>query len=143
MNIEQELMHQLKRACAALRRHPPRRAEGGGSLPPRGFGHILELLCEQDGISQQQIAERLGIRPQSVSEAITVLEERGFILKEQSPTDRRVTLIFLTVAGLVHAEQLAEQRRALGRRVFAPLSEAEKEQLLSLLTRINADREEV
>ncbi|MBQ3076805.1 MAG: MarR family transcriptional regulator [Clostridia bacterium] len=141
MNMEEQLMHQLKRACAALRRHP-RGPEGQPLPPPRGFGHILALLSREDGISQQQIAERLGIRPQSVSEAVTLLEERGYVLKEASPTDRRVTLVFLTVAGLIHAEQLAEERKLQAQRFFSVLDEAEKQQLLQLLCKVNEERGE-
>lgn len=130
-------MQNLKRACASVRRHPHGH-HGHHHGKHRGFGYVLDLLSETNGISQQQIADALGIRPQSVSEAITVLEERGFIRKETSEKDKRVTLIYITEAGQAHASELAQERKAHAERFFSVLSDEEKD---TLLTKINTERE--
>ena len=140
MNLEQQLMHSLRRTMSAMRRHP--RGHGGHHHgKPRGFGHILELLAAGDGVSQQQLADRLGIRPQSVSEAVTLLEKRGFARKEASEKDRRVTLIYITGEGRAHAAELAGERKDHAERFFAVLTREEKETLLNLLNKLNAERE--
>lgn len=140
MSIEQELMRLMKQSHALARRKPQ---DGYGECQrrARGAGHILELLMEQSGISQQEIADKLGIRAQSVSEAVAVLEERGHIRRVASPDDRRVTLIHLTESGHTHAEILAQERKAHAEEFFAVLTAGEKETLRALLTKINTERE--
>lgn len=138
MNIDQQLMHNLKRACAASRRHP--HGPHGHHPAHRGFGHVLEFLAQNDGVSQQQVADGLVIRPQSVCEAITVLEERGFIRKEISAKDRRVTRIYLTEQGRIREAELTQEHKAHAERFFSVLSGEEKTELLALLTKLNAER---
>ncbi len=133
---EQNLMRNLMRACASARRHPQRTA-GPHPHRGRGFGHILDLLAEGEGVSQQQIADALSIRPQSVSEAISTLEERGLIRKEPSPRDKRSTLIYITEQGIARRAELAEERKAHAIRFFSVLSDEEKETLLRLLEKLN------
>ena len=135
-----ELMKQLNRTCALARRKP-KRAEGGGKHKRQAFGHLLDLLMAQDGMSQQQLADALGIRPQSVSEAVAILEERGLIRREKSPTDGRKTLIFITPAGVARREDAANSRRAHAEAFFAPLSAAEKETLGVLLHKLSQAEE--
>lgn len=48
--------------------------------------HILELLQLDAGLSNQDIAEKVGLSPSPCSRRIKSLEERGFI-------DRRITLV--------------------------------------------------
>lgn len=140
MSIEQELMALMKRSHALARRKP-QDGQSGCHGRQRGAGHILDLLAEQSGVSQQYLAARLDIRPQSVSEAIALLEERGYVRREASASDRRVTLIHLTEAGRIHAADLAQERRAHAIRFFSVLTEAEKETLRALLTKLNTERE--
>ena len=72
-----ELLKLLMRTAASARRD--RGGEGEKKKPcshHRGYGHLLDLLSLERGLCQQEIAERLGVRPQSVSEAIAALLER-------------------------------------------------------------------
>lgn len=136
MILEQKLMRNLMRAAGTARR----RREGdnaNGTHKGRGFGHILDMLGTE-GISQQQIADNLGIRPQSVSEAVTVLENRGFICRQPSENDKRKMLIFITEAGLKHREEIAAERIVHSQQFFSALTQEEKAQLLTLLEKLNS-----
>ena len=139
MELEDMLMRNVMQIAANARRKPP--------CPPRpphgpgphlgGMGRILDLLAVHDGMSQQQIADRLGIRPQSASEAIANMETAGLVQRQANQQDKRSTLIFITPEGKhKQAEMLAERIRN-AKRVFAPLREEEKETLLQLLSRVN------
>ncbi|MBR2028046.1 MAG: MarR family transcriptional regulator [Oscillospiraceae bacterium] len=142
--MEQKLMRNLMRAAGTARR----RTEGDGAHTghhSRGFGHILDLL-DKDGISQQQIADTLGIRPQSVSEAVTVLESRGYVCRIPSATDKRKLLICITDTGAEHRQELAQRRKVHAQQFFAALNQEEKAQLLTLLEKLNShhsDKENV
>ena len=104
----------------------------------RGFGHILDLLAENDGLSQQQIAAALDIRPQSASEAIAGMEQQGLIERQTNDQDRRSSLVYITPKGAERQKQLREERIQNAQRIMAPLTEEEKEILLGLLTKITS-----
>lgn len=142
MTKEQQLMRTLLRACASVRRQPHHTDGHPHSAKPRGFGHILDLLVAHSGISQQQLADSLHIRPQSISEAIGILEGRGYIRKEASPSDRRVTLIYITEEGRAHAAILAEERRQHAQQFFSVLTEEEKDSLMKILTKLGNTQED-
>ncbi|MBR3837684.1 MAG: MarR family transcriptional regulator [Clostridia bacterium] len=139
MDLDERLMTQFRRASAQSRRmhretskdqaHPDGRHV-------RGMGHILEALDQKEGVSQKALAESVGVRPQSISEALILLEERGEIRREVSPLDRRVTLVYLTERGAEKREQRRVLRTAHAHRYFQPLTRDEKEVLMQLLTKL-------
>lgn len=153
MSMEQTLLRTLMRTCAAARRHP----HGGHGPHPladakkshgkhrhgmhMGFGHILDLLQTEQGITQQALAEKLCIRPQSVCEAISTLQARSFIEKRPCESDRRKSLIFLTEEGAKKRDEIARHRAQHARAFFAPLSEAEKQTLFALLEKLSSAAE--
>lgn len=136
---DEKLMHRLKKAAALTRRRAPQDAEGAAPCCGRGFGYILKKLTEQDGQSQQQLADGIGVRPQTVSEALANMERGGLIERRQSPTDARVSLVYITDAGRARSEELTKERLALAKALFAPLTDAEKETLFTLLCKLTPD----
>lgn len=119
----------------------------------RDLGHMIRLLYEGKGsqkriliilgevgcITQRELTERLGVQPGSASEVLAKLEDAGWILRTPSAVDRRTADIRLTDAGKLQAVAAAQQREQRHREMFACLSEEEKETLLSLLEKVNAD----
>ena len=136
MSINEELFYTLRRSNACLRRK-----HDGGSGCHGGSGRILDFLDESVGVSQQQLADTLCLRPQSVSERICRLEQLGWILKKQSESDRRQFLIFITEEGKQARENIREERKKRAERFFGVLTEEEKEELLRLLKKVNSEWE--
>ena len=65
----------------------------------RGYGitqcqhpYIL-LICREPGIPQEKISRELCVNKSSVTRQITLMEEKGLIMRKQDPTDRRVWLV--------------------------------------------------
>lgn len=106
--------------------------------PPRfGMGRLLEKLLNHDGgMTPTELADELKIRLPSLSEAIKRLELKGLIQKDPSPNNARSYLIFLTPAGKEHAEHYKRESEQFMAEFFNPLTEAEKEQLALLLTKL-------
>lgn len=71
----------------------------GVGYPNRGQAKILSILLEQPSISQKELILKLDMRPQSASELIKKLENKGFIQREKLATDKRVSIIHLTELG--------------------------------------------
>ena len=109
-------------------------SEGKGSQQ-----RILIVLSETGPITQSDLTQRLGIQPGSASEVIIKLETAGLITRTPSSQDKRTTDVALTEAGKVLAEEAAIRRRQRHEQMFEVLSDAEKETLLGLLEKINAD----
>lgn len=134
MELEHEIMKCVVRIASGGRRrqHPSPSAD-----KPKfwGYGRILDVLSQSDGVSQRQIAEMLHIRPQSASEAIASMEGQGLIEKRANAQDKRSTLIYITQAGRARQIALRNERIENARRIFAPLTEEEKTTLLELLNK--------
>ena len=129
-----ELIRQMQRILALYRRGNASADENSGH---HGTGRILSKLVHQgDGISQAALAEKMNIRPQSLSEALTKLEERGLIRRLPNPQDRRGTLVYLTEEGQRREAELAERRRQTADSLLGTLEESEKEALAHLLAKI-------
>lgn len=119
----------------------------------RDLGHVIRFLFEGKGsqtralillqeagnMTQRELTERMGIKPGSASELIKKLENAGHIKRQTSRTDHRTADIVLTEAGRMQAEEAARQRRYRHREMFSCLSGEEKETLLKLLEKLNAD----
>ena len=136
-----ELMRQLQRILSLYRRGLPSQEDGAGNERSaschHGTGRILSKLVHQgDGISQAALAEKMNIRPQSLSEALAKMEERGWIERRPNPQDKRGTLVYLSEQGREQEEQLSERRRAAAEQLLSALTEEEKTHLSELLNKI-------
>ncbi|PLT33441.1 MarR family winged helix-turn-helix transcriptional regulator [Bacillus sp. V5-8f] len=60
---------------------------------------IMLLLWEQDGLSQNEIAEKLSKDKTNIARMVFNLEKKGFIRRDISQTDRRSLTVFLTDEG--------------------------------------------
>ncbi len=135
MELEHTIMRRVMRIASQSRRK--RSAMPTGERHKcRGFGHILDLLSGNDGLSQQQIADALDIRPQSASEAIANMEQAGLVRREANTQDRRSTLIYITPEGKQRQAELLYERIRNAKRVLSPLNEEEKRTLLALLEKV-------
>lgn len=120
----------------------------------RDLSHMMRFLYEGKGsqkrilivldeigssITQRELTERLGIKPGSASEVIAKLESAEYIKRTPSETDRRTANVELTETGKAAAAEAKEQRMLRHEQMFAGLSADEKNQLLNLLEKVNAD----
>lgn len=108
--------------------------EGKGSQK-----RILIILYENGDMTQRELTERLGIQPGSASEVIGKLESAGLIQRRLSRSDRRTADILLTESGRVQAEEASMQRRIRHQQMFSCLTQEEKDTLLKLTGKLDAD----
>ena len=89
-------------------------------------------------MTQKALADRLEIRPQSLSEALTSLEEGGFIERKTNPDDKRETLVSITPIGRERSGIIEEHRKKHAQEYLSSLSEEEKELLYTILKKLTA-----
>lgn len=107
-------------------------------FPFKGQGRILGILRRHEGcISQRELTEITGIRSSSITELTQKLCSYGLIRKETDGKDRRNTILQLTDKGWQEAAMLRDESIRLSQEAFKVLSAEEKEELLTLLGRLN------
>ncbi|MEM9430298.1 MAG: MarR family transcriptional regulator [Pseudomonadota bacterium] len=85
------------------------------------------------------LVEAMGRDPSQVSRVIRRLEGRGLVSKMPLTEDKRVNVLSLTPAGKKHVEVVETALRGVIGEVFAPLVEAERTELLSLLKKLSGE----
>ena len=113
----EELMH-LFRYCFNLMRRRYHQTVHGKVGTRQGQGKILSVLRREDGIGQKELAERLQIRPASLSELLDKMQKSGWIQRRVNEKDRRKINIFLTEDGKGISQQMIEARRDMASTVF-------------------------
>ncbi|MDA1362868.1 MarR family winged helix-turn-helix transcriptional regulator [Glycomyces luteolus] len=99
---------------------------------------VLATLHQFGPSSQAAIADRTGIYRSDLVAVINTLEEGGYARRGPDPADKRRNVITMTEAGTRRFTELDGILAEVHEHVMAPLGEDEREQLFSLLTRVNA-----
>jgi DNA-binding MarR family transcriptional regulator len=104
-------------------------------LPLAPLRALLVLPLNEE-ISMRQLARRLGCDNSYVTALVDALENRGLVVRQPHPTDRRVKVIVLTGQGQVLAKraQLADTTPPAA---FSNLSEPEIATLRDLLRKLD------
>lgn len=110
---------------------------GARGLHPMHFG-MLTIIEAEEPVSQQELSRRTGIDPSTMVARMDVLDERGLVERARGTQDRRSYEIHLSPAGRTLLEDLREEAGEHSRRFFAVLSDAEREQLHRLLSKLAA-----
>lgn len=103
---QRELADVLRELGWTVHRRSPERA-GVGPIPTTELV-LLKQVIDAPGSTVGELAQALGLRQPNVSAAIRVLAGRGFVVKETSPRDRRITLVRPTELGRSEHEAIAE-----------------------------------
>jgi DNA-binding MarR family transcriptional regulator len=104
-------------------------------LEQRQAGMLLRL-AENDGRSQQAIAELMGVNPTRMVFLTDELEKLGLVERRRNPADRRSHALYLTEAGTAMLARVREVTRAHEAAITAGLTGAERDQLAALLRRL-------
>lgn len=99
---------------------------------------LLHIGRSGGGLSQKDLAARVGIDGSSLVRLLDILATKGLIERRQDPADRRANHLFLTPAG---REAMADIQRLLNdieARMLADLDDAEMEAMTGALERIEA-----
>jgi MarR family transcriptional regulator, transcriptional regulator for hemolysin len=136
-NFDQSLGFVIHDVARMLRWEFDRRAQTIGLT--RSQWSVLAFLLREDGVQQQRLAELMELTPITMTGLLDRLERDGWVERRPDPADRRAKRIFLTKKVLPVMKKL----KALGKEVrqFAVegLSEAEQQNLISLLLRVRTN----
>lgn len=97
-------------------------------------------LCNENGILKpSEIAEQVAQSRSLVSRWLTQLVDKGLLVQELDPTDRRARLVKITARGIELLPVLAELSRGVNLRFLAVLDEAERAMMMNALQKLATD----
>ena len=103
----------------------------------RGYHYrLLAALAEFGPASQASLGRRTAMDRSDVAAAVNELAGRGLAVRAPDPADRRRNVISITPAGSAHLRRLDVLLDGAQDELLAPLSPAERQQLIGLLNRI-------
>lgn len=95
MNLIVKTMHDIDR-CQM--RH---KSDYMGQFDLKGFhANYIAALCEEPGISQEQLTKRLYANKSNIARQIAVLEENGYVRRENDAADKRLLHVYPTEKAL-------------------------------------------
>jgi len=125
------LLYSIKRVELVVRAHLD------DLLKPSGITALqytaLTVLEQHDGLPAAQLARRSFVTAQSTADLVRALEQRGLVVKERNPENRRELQIRLTDAGRALLAEHADAVIALEQRMVRTLSERQVAQLRTAL----------
>jgi len=99
---------------------------------PRSMG-VLELLASKGGLTQQEVGQTLGIDRTSIVMLVDDLEQKGFVVREKHPNDRRCHSLVLTAKGIEAQKKIVQAAELAEGRVLSKLTLEERQTLRALL----------
>jgi DNA-binding MarR family transcriptional regulator len=105
-----------------------------GLTPPHAG--ILRRLGNSSGISQRELAARLGMHASRLVGVVDEMESLGLVVREANTDDRRTYSLQLTPKGRETMQEIAKVSRQHNDALCAALNAQEKEILVGLLQRI-------
>jgi len=122
---------QLARTFTRMARRLDQALETHGLSVPQF--DILATLGFEQGITQQELAQRLLVTKGNICGMIDRMEASGWVERRPNPEDRRANRLFLTERGRqLLGRAFPDQQRILGR-MFGSLGEGETQRLYQLM----------
>ncbi|MDQ3946741.1 MAG: MarR family transcriptional regulator [Actinomycetota bacterium] len=123
-------------AKAMRARLESRLANAGASLPAWG---VLSCAIEEEGLSQRQLAERMGIEAATLTRHLDRLEADGLVVRHRDGDDRRILRVVPTPAARDLHARMAAVAGSLDADLTAGLCEEELAELRRLLARLSSN----
>lgn len=110
-----------------------------------GQWYFLRVLWEEDGLTQRELSQRVGMMEPTTVTALNGMEKRGYVKRVRNATDRRKVNIFLTEKGRALRSRLLPHAADVNRIAAKSVSPQDIELIRSVLNTMkeNLDRESI
>lgn len=108
-----------------------------------GQNHLLAALWEQDGRTPGEVAAALNVTTPTVVKMADRMTTSGLLSRRRDDRDQRLVRLWLTDAGRALRAPVEAERRSIEEKVTADLTDAERETLLSALTKVHRAAQEL
>lgn len=102
----------------------------------RGQPPVLRILWEKEGITQTELAERMKVKPATVTKMLQRMEKAGFITRRPDPQDQRISRVYLSDSGRAVQNQVEAVFQKIAEETFADFAEEDTVLLRRCLLKI-------
>jgi DNA-binding MarR family transcriptional regulator len=95
--LDESISLSLVRLCKAQRQQSEIQCQQIGLHA--GQDLVILRLMEQDGLSQSELAARLGVEIATVAKMVQRMEKEGLLIRRQDVEDARISRVYLTEKG--------------------------------------------
>ncbi|HEY4135414.1 MAG TPA: MarR family transcriptional regulator [Alphaproteobacteria bacterium] len=106
-----------------------------------GQWYFLRVLWEEDGLTQRELSQRVGMMEPTTVTALNGMEKRGYVRRVRNATDRRKVNIFLTEKGRGLRAKLLPFAAEVNRIAAQALTPADIEKLRTILSAMKGSLE--
>ncbi len=99
-----------------------------------GEAHALREIASEVGITQNGLAERLQLDKSTTSRLVSMLEQRGWVERMKSISDRRFYNLRLTAKGSKSNADIGKARRAKFQRVIDAVAPEHRESVTTAVS---------
>ena len=102
---------------------------------------VLRQLWNEDGLTQRDLSENIGLFDSGMVAVLNALEEKGLVERRRNKDDRRKINVCLTKAGRALERKLLPLADRVSGAAIGGLAESEREALWAMLNRLNDNLE--
>lgn len=106
-----------------------------------GQWYFLRVLWEEDGLTQRELSQRVGMMEPTTVTALNGMEKRGYVRRVRNATDRRKVNIFLTDKGRSLRGKLLPFAAEVNKIAARALTPADIEKLRAILSAMKGSLE--
>lgn len=96
----------------------------GGLIKLSELGILLPLRYNSKPMIARRLADRMSLSPAAISKTLASLEKRGLIIRQPSPTNRRVALVCITDLGKEALDSVFPRQLEILSGLFSGVGEA-------------------
>ena len=145
MNETTNVLETVMRISRSMKRNHPRMK--GGEHRHRGGFRIIRVLAKEGPMPSKDLAEKLDIRPSSLSEALDRLQEKELITRNTDESDKRKVIVSLTDKAVDRMNKRRENKDEYQTLLASAISEEEQAEFVRIGNKIidaikNANKED-
>lgn len=119
-----------------------RRTQKSEKNESRGAVRLLRILEKEDGLTSRELAERVEIRPASLTERLNLLEADGIVKRVPDDRDQRKVRIFIQEEGHRIIEKSKALRQMENDHINEVLTEDEQEAFCAICEKLTKSLED-
>jgi DNA-binding MarR family transcriptional regulator len=105
------------------------------NLTPTQFSTLMRV-AEHGALSQNHLGRLAAMDTATIKGVVDRLKEKGLLVTNPDPNDKRRFIISLTAQGNAMTKKLRDDGRMISERTLSPLKQTEQKKLLELLRKI-------
>lgn len=113
-----------------------RRTQKSDKNESRGAVRLLRILEKEDGLTSRELAERVDIRPASLTERLNLLEADGIVKRVPDDRDQRKVRIFIQEEGYLIIEKSKALRKMENDHINKVLTDDEQETFCAICEKL-------